>query len=207
MTTLLIPVGHDVGPFYGLSDPESPRSYDIRCGDGAFRLTSDQYIVWREAHGELNHPMEQEPETRESVEAAALKGGAAKAGPAFDELLSLGALLEINSSSPALAQRFADTHRVVPLQRGLGNSGRSPQLFRIAAEQGPATIVSSAVYHLWTYSHLRPSLWDACRHIATDGKDAGLTLAEAAEFETSPRELLTRLLAELPQLLAARCLY
>lgn len=207
MATLFIPVGHDVGAFYANPGDEGPASYDVRCGDGAFRLTRDQYVVWQAAHGERGSGAEQEPSTQESIEAAARQRGAVKPGPALEELLSLGTLLQLNTESAAETQRFADTHRVIPLQRGQGNSLLTPQLFAVQAEQGPPISVSVNTYHLWMYSHLKPSLWEACRHIAEEGKGPEVAVTNTQTLRTSPRDLLAELLSALPPLLADGCLY
>ncbi|NUS72867.1 MAG: hypothetical protein HOQ05_05610 [Corynebacteriales bacterium] len=201
MAEILIPIGHDIGPVYQGPTDVGPESYDIRFGDGSFSLSSDEYLVWLSAHGDPASGSFDAP-TRDSVIKAAEAEQAIDAADCLSALIEAGALAPINADSAMAVRSFAQNHRALPLQRGLGNNPDTPGLFQIQTESTVPVIVDAGTYFIWMYGNQFPSLWEGCTELAEQFKDS-----DAGDDAPPAEELLTRFLSALPALLAGNCVY
>jgi hypothetical protein len=171
--TLLLPVGHDLGAFHaGNTQPVQ----QIRIGAQLAELTAEEFRVWSLAHGLTDSELD--------------LGLVAS-------LVDRGLLAEVEPDDPV---RFAETHRLIPLALGLGNTPDQPWMFSVGLLYQPVVSMTGALFDLWQWAHLSPNLWWACRESAA--------IAERAEIadptQTDPLRVLVGLLGALHQLLTAR---
>ncbi|MGI8647999.1 MAG: hypothetical protein DLM55_12785 [Acidimicrobiales bacterium] len=204
MTVLLIPVGHDVGPFFARTGDEVPRSFDVRYGDGAFNFNPLEYLLWELAHGDIVQAVAGEGCTRKYLVETAREHHIAEPEPVLAAVLSVGALVELDTADPVACHRFAEAHRIVPLTRGLGNSPNAPVLFGIPTAGTQQLAVTADTYYLWMYGHLQHSLWRACVQRETGRVTPGSGLAKKSEDATA---VLNEMISALPQLMAGRSVY
>ena len=87
-------------------------------------------------------------------------------------------------------EAFAERHQVLPLGIGLGNDAESLAAFRIGMPEQTRARVAPAVFDVWAFGHLQPSLWDACQSTAQ------------ADDELTPTAVLRAVMQALPVLLA-----
>lgn len=205
MATTLVPVGHDAGAFYAGGDSATPEGFDVRSGNGAFTLGVAEYLIWDLAHGDLLQAAAGEGTTRKYLLEAATQRQVPDAESALESLLKVGAVAELATSADAAHRPFAEKYRMVPLTRGLGNTPEAPFLFRIATLGVQQLAVTVDTYYLWLYSHLKPSLWQACVQLAEES-DSRPHRAPGS-YQSSPEALLAEVISALPQLIAGRSIY
>lgn len=198
MAALVMPVGHHLGASYDRAGDSAPGSWDVRVGPNAFQLDVTAYQVWTAAHGEgtANPAWD-----RAAVERIAAAKGVASPGPVLDTLLAAELLVEIDPAGDS-GERFAARHRVEPIGFGLGNTPDEPGLYAIGSPGDAWAAVDYRVYNMWAFSHLYPTLRDACVAMATERRAAGLT-----GQDVDPRELLSGFLGAVPMLVATHCAF
>ena len=203
MTTLLIPVGHDVGQLHPALGETDPVTREVWFGDGTFNLSDDEHFVWSLAHGSLEYLASEEPLSREQIETVAANEEVENPGAVLDELISGGAILELDTNDTKATKAFAEGHRTVPLQVGLGNVAEKPWVFATGTDDGQRVFVPAATYYLWMQNHSGGSLWQACQALAKEGRGG----ASAVEWETDPQKILAEFVSYLPKLVAGHSLY
>jgi hypothetical protein len=189
MSTLVLPVGHDLGAFHPGHD--QPPVRQVRLGSELVELSAGEMHAWTLAHG-LVEENEVRPCTKEILVEEA--GSREVAG-----LLERGLLAEVEPGT-AESVAFAEAHRLLPLAVGLGNSAEEPWLFSVGLLYQPLAVLSGALFDLWQWAHLSPDLWLACRELAEVATRSEIDDAEL----TDPGRVLAGALASLHQLLAAR---
>jgi hypothetical protein len=143
----------------------------IRIGAQLAELSADEHRVWSLAEAGT-------PETTRS-------------------LVSRGLLAELE---PGNAMRFAETHRLIPLALGLGNTEAEPWMFSVGLLYQPVVSMTAPLFDLWQWAHLSPDLWWACKESAAVAERAGVDDPE----QTDAARVLAGLLGSLRQLLVAR---
>ncbi len=109
MTSLLVPIGHSVGPLFAASGVQAPDSYDIRYGDGIFSIDSEELRIWSLAHGDPRR-VTQEPASRKTVVDAAGDMRPQAVIQVIDRLRDVGLLAEFEPRTVA-ARDFAYRHK------------------------------------------------------------------------------------------------
>lgn len=198
MTVLVMPVGHHLGASFDRAGDSAPGSWDIRIGPNAFQLDSPAYQVWTAAHGDgtANPAWD-----RAAVERTAAAKGVAEPDRVVDNLLAAELLVEIDPTGES-GERFAALHQVEPTGFGLGNTPDEPGLYTIGVPGEVWAAVDYRVYNMWAFSHLYPSLRDACLAMATERRAAGLS-----GQDVDPKALLTGFLGSVPMLVATHCAF
>jgi hypothetical protein len=189
VSTLVLPIGHDLGAFH--PGHGRPPVRQVRLGGELVELSAGELHAWTLAHGlvEENAVL---PSTHDVLVAEA--GAAAVAG-----LLERGLLAEAEPGT-AESVAFAEAHRLLPLAVGLGNSAQEPWMFSVGLLYQPLAVLIGALFDLWQWAHLSPDLWLACRELAEVATRSDIDDAEL----TDPGRVLAGALSSLHQLLAAR---
>lgn len=165
------------------------------------RLSDLQFAIWGLAHGTADrHP--DEPWDRAQVIAAAHPAGVPDAEATVDELLRLGALVEVAADSHSAVQ-FAQQHRMQPLMLGLGNTAEEPRVYAAGIVGRPIVLMSSMIYDLFAWAHMDADLWSACHRAS----ETALRVAVADATATDPLRLLETLLESLHTLLSPNVVY
>lgn len=202
MATLLVPVGHSVGPLFTPSGEQDPDSYEIRFADGIFSIDHEELRVWALAHGDPATITGGAP-SRARIIREASELAENTVNQVIDRLCDVGLLVEYESRT-SQARDFAYRHQVEPLAIGLGNTVDTPWYFQIGLPGTPRVMVGHDAYHLWMFSHRHASLWDACEYVATDRREEAVA---RAGIETDPDRILTHFLDALPAMIATSCAY
>ncbi|MGI8647183.1 MAG: hypothetical protein ACR2JX_02995 [Mycobacteriales bacterium] len=157
---MVLPVGHVLGPFFTDEHAEIPESVDIRLGEELISIPSGAYAVWAAAHGE--------PGVDSGMPRAATIAAAAQLVDEpdrwFDQLTARSLLVEL-PDTPQARQRFARSHRVLPLALGLGNSAEHPDRFIVGMVGAPAVTLPASAFLAWMFGHRYPSLWQTCENV------------------------------------------
>jgi hypothetical protein len=135
----------------------------VRLGWADHELTADGVRLWALAHGLPDRLSEGVRWTREAMLAADTDPDAS--GPALDQLLRAGLVRQVDPDTDDVVD-FARRYRIQPLMVGLGNTAADPSRWTIGVGATPVLTVPVAVYHLWKYAHLRPTLWAGCEAVA-----------------------------------------
>lgn len=191
MTELILPVGHDLGPFFP-NTGEPFDYYEICVGRRVFGLrTNYDYAVWMRAHG----PIEEAPLTFDRYYDALLSDGIPDASKRSAGLAVDGLLWVVPLGRPA-AVRFAQAFRPMPLVTAIGNVGPDVPEGRYGLGR-PAKVFHYAdevEYWLWLWGGHYDSLWDAVE-------------AFAAETGGDPEECVGRLLLAAQSLISHSLLF
>lgn len=158
-------------------------------------LPPPNFAVWAIAHGDPATVGEQPP-TRAWVVDRAIKEGIVDADARYSRLIADGALAEVKPS-PTARRAFAEKYRLLPLALGLGNSPEAPQHFFLGMANDARVAVTAQVYSLWMFGHRSPTLWQACKTVATD-------LSTGSQKLTA-EELLAQLMQLLPLMVSVNC--
>lgn len=198
MDALLLPIGHDLGALY--AEGGAARRQQVRAGIDLAELTELEFTVWLLAHG----IDDQDQPTRDSVARSAERFGLdpADAAGIVERLLADRLLVAIDPAGEA-AVEFAQQHQLVPLLVGLGPDPDQPWMHNIGLLNQPIVQVSTAVYDVWSWTHLAPQLWAGCH----DAAEVARTVGIAAVEETDPRQVLTGILRSVHGLLCVRAAY
>ena len=191
-TTLLLPVGHDLGAFHP-GDGESAPVRQVRLGAQLNELTEAEFLVWTLAHGLVDDEGQPVPGTAAGI------GEHVDEPAAISSLVERGLLAEVTPGSPE-SVRFASAHQLLPLALGLGNSEEQPWLFAAGLLYQPLVMMTGAMYDLWQWAHLSPNLWSACQELAEVAAGAGIEDPE----QTDPEQVLAGALGSVHQLLGVR---
>lgn len=205
MAEILIPIGHDIGPVYSRVGDTVPKTFDIRAGAGSFQLDAPELLTWELLHGRIDDSELEDGIGRGKYMDLAAEAEIPNYSKTLASLIQVGAVLPIDLDDETAAHEFATHHRIIPLRRGNGNSPAAPWMFIIESDLGLPITISADAYYLWVYSHLQPSLWDACLTMAKEQEELAADSAETTP--QSPQELLREILAVLPQLLAGNAVY
>lgn len=188
---ILLPVGHDLGAFHpgdGATEPVQ----QVRLGAQLVELSATEFHLWSLAHGLLD---ESAGHVLPATEAA-LRGH-------VDEPAVLRSLVErglLAVVGPDDFERFAATHRLLPLALGLGNSSEQPWLFSVGFLHQPLVQMTGALFDMWQWAHLSPNLWLACRESAAVAERAGIDDPD----QTDPARVLAGVFGALHLLLSVR---
>ncbi len=193
MASVVLPAGHVLGPFFTDEHAEMPESVDIRLGDELSSIPAAAYAVWAAAHGE---PGANGGMTRATTLAAAAQL-VDEPDRWFDQLTAQGLLVEL-AHTPQARQRFARSHRVLPLALGLGNSAEHPDRFIVGMVGSPAVTLPASAFLVWMFGHRYPSLWQTCENVVS-------TTQLMIGSEVDPAAVLADVVALLPPLLAHGC--
>ncbi|HEV2087951.1 MAG TPA: hypothetical protein VGR21_06545 [Cryptosporangiaceae bacterium] len=199
-TTLLFPIGHCVGSYYGLSGP-TDHFHQVRVGPDVVRLSDEQFAMWGLAHGAPDRPAGQ-PWNRQRLLETARKLGVSTAEEVLDGLVADHLVVETTPGTDD-AVDFARRHRMVPLMLGLGNSAEEPRLYGVGLAGQPILQMTSAVYDLYEWAHMDPDLWTACHGAADTARQVEID----DPTSTDPLRLLDALLATLHTLLGPNAVY
>ncbi|TDO57323.1 hypothetical protein EV651_11147 [Kribbella sp. VKM Ac-2571] len=138
MTTLTFPIGHCLGTVHAAGS----HVQQVRLGGEIVDLADEEFAVWALAH--------------------ALTGGR---GPLIDSLLARNLLVEVDVNNPA---GFAERHRLLPLNLGLGNTPELPAMFKSGTTDLELAGMTRTLYDLWLWGHLSPNLLIACKEHNAD---------------------------------------
>ncbi|WP_330273918.1 hypothetical protein OG205_45455 [Lentzea sp. NBC_00516] len=175
------PVGHYVGERH----PEG--HHLVRLGQTHQTMSESEFGVWVLAHGIAGSP----EWTVEDLLALAEKAELPGARAATDRLTGIGVLVAGNEAT------FAQTHRLMPLLVGLGNSELHPDRFAVGLPGfPPVAVLDEGGYELWQWGHLAPSLWHTCE-----------VRAAVADEPVSAQDQLGGVLRDLRPVLAGGCGY
>jgi hypothetical protein len=152
---------------------------ELRRGDNYYDLTEAQYAIWLLGFRALN---------REELVATGVEEGIAEEARLVRELDREGLFVELRDEPP-LNRPLLETHRLLPVGRGLGNSPEQPESFVLAPFGGePRLTVDVRVYLVWGLSTRPVSVASACHRVA-------------AMFGVDERPVLDQLAVNLPVLL------
>jgi hypothetical protein len=196
----VLPIGHYVGTSYRIGEPLTPRQ--VCRGGTVHDLTDDEFAVWVGAHGGVEAIRDGVAWQRPAVEEHAQAAGLSNAPALVDQLLGTGLLVEVAPGSDE-ATSFAESHRLVPVMLGLGNSADQPDMFGIGFFHQPVLQVSHAIYDLWQWSAMDDTLWATCQNAADVARRAGATDPDYVD----PGRLLTGFLGSIHALLLANAAY
>ncbi len=199
-TALLLPIGHCVGSYYGLSAADE-HFHQVRVGPDVVRLSDEQFAVWGLAHSAPGQPAGK-PWDRQGVLEAARRLGASDAEGVLDGLVA-DHLIVATTPGTDDAVDFARRHRMVPLMLGLGNTAEEPRLYAVGLAGQPILQMTSAVYDLFEWAHMDPDLWTACHGAAETARQVEID----DPTSTDPLRLLDALLATLHTLLGPNAVY
>jgi hypothetical protein len=191
-TSLLVPVGHELGAFHagdGVTEPVQ----QVRVGAEIADLTDTEFLIWSLTHGLIDEDAQPAPCTRAGLL------GCIDEPEVLRSLMGRGLIAEVTPGT-AEAVRFAACHRLLPLAMGLGNTAEEPWLFSVGLLDQPLVQMAGALFDVWQWAHLSPDLWTACQEAAAVARNAG---AEDPD-QIDPDRTLTGVLSALPQLLATR---
>lgn len=197
--SLVFPLGHYIGAYY--PEDGAPLSYHtVRIGRQPIRLHSDDELaIWGLAHG---GEQRDRPWTRQDVLDMAETAEIPDAEQLLDELIHDDIIVEVLPGTED-AIDFAEAHRVVPLQFGLG-PGDTPGLHRIGFGDQAALEVDGFTFELWRLGRLADDLWGFCEAY---GESLRTTSPDLPADETAAEQLLTRALPEIQTLLGRHAAY
>ena len=160
---LLVPVGHDLGPFY--AEKDQPFSfYEICVGRTTYALpTNNDYAVWLRGHGPVDRP----PLTYTRYRDALIDAGIPDGDGLAYRLAANGLLRQIPRTGD-VAVEFARTHRITPLLTAIGTANADVPPGRWALGR-PGVVFHHAdevEYWLWLWGGRFDSLWLACEALA-----------------------------------------
>jgi hypothetical protein len=192
---LVFPIGHQLGAQLDGSET----TVRIRRGPEIRYLSAATYAVWTMLHGSGVPATQGTPWTRHEVAAFARRHAGVEVDRQIDELLADGLAVEVWPGTPQ-AVEFAQSHRLLPLLRGLGNTPQAPWLYGIGLlGQQPVVHVTHLVYEVWQWSAVEDSLWSTCTRIVQVARTAHSTNPDALD----PTRLLAGFLGETHTLLSA----
>jgi hypothetical protein len=202
----LFPIGHYLGVQHSAPAAGAGR-HRLRLGTAIAYLDSDaEFGIWALAHSRPRRDDPGQPWGRAGVTVQARRLAIEAPGRLIDVLLARGVLAEVPPGG-AGAERFARTHRLLPLRSGLGQVPGDPLSTDPDAIGLPANVaISRRQFRLWQWGRLAANLWDLCRAFTTVQYDpAGLPGQQPAGDD--PRELLEQILTDLHVLLAVNAAY
>jgi hypothetical protein len=188
--TIVLPVGHFLGPVFSAPDQTEPAGFEVRIADEVESLDSSYGQVWGLAHGNPGDP-EHPTRDRAGLESDAAEAGVADPAAVVDGLLQRGLLAQLEPAGAA-ARSFAEQYNLFPLALGLGNTAERQDMFSLGMPEARRVVVGSHAYWLWRTAHRHRTLWDACENLGA---------------RPDPAELLSGFLAMVPVLLAGSCAY
>lgn len=195
-TRLLLPVGHLLGADY--PTPGSPEhSVLLRVGPELVQLDDALFTTWALAHG-LPDPDPASTWTTQALLRTAVDQGLGDLTAPLSTLLADRLLVQVDPDDPRQAVAFAESHRLVPLALGLGNSPDALDAWSIGLLGHPLVTVSGTLFDVFEWAHLDHDLWAACRRAAERARRAGIS--EPAVVQ--PELLLPDVLRSLHALLA-----
>lgn len=205
MSTVIVPVGLNLGPSYRYVTPPdpTPEHWEVRLGTESEELTDEEFQVWgrafldaeRHARLEINRGT-----LRRDVIAAG--NGPADPDPVIDRLLQRGLLVEFDPEGP-LEQVFRRL-TLFPIAEGMGNTPEEPDRYHIGHNGMSLLKVAPLVYALWAASSLEASLWQACVSAAEDDGEA----SSDADLESlTPDEAAQEMAATIPMMIASGCAF
>jgi hypothetical protein len=160
MTLVLFPLGHYFGAFHP-GNGQPAEHHVVRVGSETPKLADPHVQLWSLIHGPGPLTDEEIPWTRDTVEAIAGGLGVPGGSGIVDDLLELGAAVEVDTGTDSL-EEFARGHRLRGLLHGLGNTAEDRHRYGIGVPGvGPLLRVDLREYELWQWGPLAPTLWDA----------------------------------------------
>jgi hypothetical protein len=192
---LIFPIGHTLGALLAGGDKRIPR---IRRGPEVKTPEQPAYATWLLLHGDPDALEKGQAWTRRAVEELAESSGGGSVAGHIDQLLADGLAVEVVPGTPQALQ-FAETHRLVPLMLGLGNTADEPWLYGIGLIGQPLVTVTHPVFEVWQWSPAEESLWLTCRGTVEVARRAGSTNPDVTDAE----RLLNGFLPTVHSLLAA----
>lgn len=176
--TLLLRVGHDLGPFHP-APGVGPRHHVLRVGWTTPKLDGAERTAWVRALGPPD------PDTDPAV---------------LDDLVARGLVARVADTAAARAD-FARGHRVQPLGSGTLATEDGGRVLGTWAR--PAATVDPEAFDIWAWAHLFPTL-----EAAAAGLAGASAVADTGSGEPpTSAAVLDRLVERLPELLAAELLY
>jgi hypothetical protein len=204
-TPMIIPVGHFCGVF--ASDDRSRSWYEVRLGTKVHELSALEFVVWTITHGTGDLVLAKRW-TRAVVEEQARAKGVPRPDVIVDDLVGRR-LLATAVPHAALAGHFAQSHRLVPLMTGMGNSTSRPEVFGIGTGGVEIVHVGPSLYLLWSVAGATNSLMEACEAV-TDARAtsaAAQTAVGLAPTDSNGGKHLEGLLAQAHVLLSVNAAY
>ena len=196
---LVFPLGHYIGAYHP-EDGAAASYHTLRIGRQPLRLyAEDELTIWGLAHGGEDPSR---PWTRQDVLDMAEAAEIPDASTLLDELIAEDVIIEVRPGAED-AIDFAEAHRLVPLQFGLG-AGAAEGSRRIGFGEQATVEVDGFGFELWRLAPIANDLWAFCEAYGETLRTGGADLSEA---DTEPEALLARALPAVQALLGRHAAY
>jgi hypothetical protein len=206
MSTVIVPVGLNLGPSYRYITPPdpTPEHWEVRLGTEAEELTADEFEVWGRAFLDPDRHSRLDV-TRDTLrrDVIAAGNGPADPDPVIDRLLEGGLLVEYDPEGPL--EKVFRRYKLFPIAEGMGNTPAEPEMYHLGHNGVSLVKTTPVVYALWAASSLERSLWDACAGMENDNRRdraAGMDLEPLTAEEVAHDAAIS-----IPGMIAAGCAF
>lgn len=196
MPKVIVPVGFDNGSRYSMNSVagDEPEYFEIVNHSRGATLPKDAYSVWLSCFVVPQEHIDLTFNRERLIQLAAREGF--DATDTVRRLINTGVLIEYETGTESALEMLRN-HQLFACAEGMGSTDEMPALFQIGKLGKILLEVRSEVYHFWSSSFSRPTLWDA---VASYSKHRHAD----APFST-PEELGYMLAESIPMLVGARC--